>query len=245
MLGRSHAISGVTGWLTLCAGASLAGHPRQPATIVVGACVAAGGALLPDLDHPQSTVAHTLGPITRLAARATSRLADAIQDATCGHCRDDDHNGHRAATHTALAALLLGAVIAGLCAAGGRPAGLAVVFLSSALGARGALTRRTRGTFGALGVGAAVTAAADWMLPAGPWWWLGAPVAFGCLAHCLGDAITKSGCPILWPLRISGCRWYPVGSPRWLRFRTGSGWESAVVVLLLMLGAGSVYVLAA
>ena len=41
------------------------------------------------------------------------------------------------------------------------------------------------------------------------------------LVHAVGDAITESGAPLLWPLPIRGRTWYPVGSPRAARFRTG------------------------
>lgn len=54
------------------------------------------------------------------------------------------------------------------------------------------------------------------------WWWLGIPLAIGCLTHDLGDAANPSGCPILWPLRIDGRRWYRVRWP-WLLQLNGRG----------------------
>lgn len=58
------------------------------------------------------------------------------------------------------------------------------------------------------------------------WWWLGFAIGLGHLVHILGDCMTLSACPLLWPLPIGrlprdrdGWRtvglWYP------LRFRTG------------------------
>ncbi|WP_433732013.1 metal-dependent hydrolase [Actinoplanes sp. CA-051413] len=75
------------------------------------------------------------------------------------------------------------------------------------------------------------------------WWWLGIPVAWGCLAHSLGDALTYSAVPLWWPLEIRGCRWAPVGTPRWMRFRTGSRVETCVVAVMAVAGAISMYVL--
>lgn len=48
--------------------------------------------------------------------------------------------------------------------------------------------------------------------------------------HCWGDSLTESGCPWLWPLPIAGRRWYPVGLPQVLRFRTGSVVETVVLL---------------
>ena len=45
----------------------------------------------------------------------------------------------------------------------------------------------------------------------------------------VGDAVTESGAPLLWPLPLRGRRWYPVGSPRALRFRTGGRVEALLV----------------
>lgn len=59
--------------------------------------------------------------------------------------------------------------------------------------------------------------------------WLGTAVTLGMLAHSAGDTITESGAPLLWPLRIRHRSWYPVGSPRPLRFRTGGTVEAWLV----------------
>ena len=44
-------------------------------------------------------------------------------------------------------------------------------------------------------------------------------MTLGMVVHAAGDAVTESGAPLLWPLRIRQRSWYPVGSPRPLRFR--------------------------
>lgn len=67
------------------------------------------------------------------------------------------------------------------------------------------------------------------------WWWLGAPVAVGCLTHILGDCLTISGCPLLWPLPIRGDRWRMVGIWKPMRFRTGKWVERTIVAPLLLI----------
>jgi len=69
--------------------------------------------------------------------------------------------------------------------------------------------------------GALVVAAVMWRWPAPSGWWLGYAIAAGCLVHCLGDAMTHSGVPLLWPWPVQGQVWYPVRPrPEW-RFKTG------------------------
>lgn len=59
---------------------------------------------------------------------------------------------------------------------------------------------------------------------------VGAGLALGCAVHCLGDALTVRGCPLLWPIPILGETWYELRPPRVLRFRTGGPVEQLVVV---------------
>ena len=135
---------------------------------------------------------------------------------------DLDHPGARASK-------LLGPLTAAGTAAGGPWAVAGVVLLGLLL---------------------AEDALGDWLLPVGGaaviWWvyeagpdplaqldavsgYLGIAVAAGCITHCLGDALTESGCPFLFPVPIAGETWYEIRPPSWLRFRTGKGVENAVI----------------
>ena len=58
---------------------------------------------------------------------------------------------------------------------------------------------------------------------------LGIAVAVGCFTHCLGDAMTESGCPFLFPVPIAGETWYELRPPKPLRLRTGKKVERLVV----------------
>ncbi|GGN87362.1 membrane protein [Actinoplanes lobatus] len=267
MMGRSHALSGGVGWLAGCAVLTAAGAAPAPAAVVFGAAVATGMALAPDVDHPKSTIAHSVGYPTRLLAGGVSRAAAALRTASCRHCSTGrPRGGHRAVTHTALGAVVAGLVAAGVSLWAGRTAVLWIIGVSVWLAAHSALSPRTRARVGDMilpgrfrrfaprftaavgavlvgGVGAALAAA---LIPAGAAvWWVGLAVAWGWLAHALGDALTFSAVPLWWPLRIRGCRWTPVGAPHWARFRTGSPTETGVVWAMVALGVGSVLLLGA
>lgn len=236
MMGRAHAASGAAGWLAACAGLAVLEQPVTMSTVVVGAAVSAGAALVPDIDHPSSTVARTIGPITQLLARGFSRLAAGVRMASCDHCeRRPSRGGHRALSHTAVFAVVLGGLVSLAGLAFGAHV-LWVVVAAVGLAARGLLSRRRRGTFGAVLLGGMVAGAMAVTVPPGyGWWWLGVPVAWGCFAHCLGDALTYSRCPVLWPLRIGGCRWRELGPPDWMRFRAGGAVERLIVMPLIVL----------
>ena len=229
MMGKTHAATGLLAGLLVAPAVGT----DTPQTLVFAATTA-GYALLPDLDHPNARASRLLGPITGLLSRGLRAASAALYQATKGP-RDENGSGtHRHLSHTVLFALICGAATAG--AAGITPwASLAVV------------------VFGLL---LAEHALGDWVLPAAvgaATWWLigladpmgelatlgpllGLAVAVGCITHCLGDALTLSGCPFLFPLPIAGETWYEIRPPRWLRFRTGSAWETRLIFPATLVG---------
>ncbi|MEU5695269.1 metal-dependent hydrolase [Actinosynnema sp. NPDC020468] len=224
MLGTTHA---GTGW---CAGLALAPllEARSVPQAVVVATVTAGSALIPDLDHPGSRASRLVGPLTGVLSTLARGASRGLYQITKGP-RDEPVSGkHRHATHTVAFAALLGWWInwatgsMGTWAAGAVLA-LAVLLAADALGdwvlavaglvgvvwlANGTLTRELAALAG----------------------WIGWAVAAGCVVHCLGDALTRSGCPFLWPIPISGETWYEIRPPRPLRFRTGGPVERFLVL---------------
>lgn len=240
MMGRTHAL---TGW---CAGlgiAPLLGHGDIAGATLLG-LVTAGFALLPDFDHRSSTASRFLGPLTGLVSWMLRKSSRYVYAVTKGP-RDERVTGeHRHLSHTVLFAGLLGYVIAGVTELGGKWAvlGVAVFAVLLAEAALGDWVATVAG--GALllwlynfGLDTAL-ATLDGLSGV-----LGIAVTVGCFVHCLGDAITLSGCPFLFPLPIAGETWYELRPPRWLRFRTGGSVESmlmfpaaTVVGLLLVPG---------
>lgn len=241
-MGRSHALSGAVGWLGLCTAAGpVAGLHPSGVQVGAGAVLAAGAALLPDIDHHSSTVSRSLWFVTRFASRVVSWTSDAVRDHTCGCCATEGTSGHRTLTHTGVFAVLAG-VLCGLAGWRWGAAGAAwIVGVGAGLAALGLVRRVVWLQAVAAGVGAGL---AVWWWGGGlGWWWLGVPAGWGVLAHALGDAVTVRGVPLFWPLKIAGCRWYPAGPPRWLRFRAGGPRERVVWWLMVAGGVAAGVVL--
>ncbi|WP_371401555.1 metal-dependent hydrolase [Kribbella sp. NBC_00662] len=244
MMGRSHALSG---WCAGLAVAPLVGL-TSVAEVVPFAAATAGYALLPDLDHPGASASRLLGPVTRLVSGAVRAFSGVLYNLTKGP-RDEDSTGkHRHATHTLAAAILLGFLAANL-GDRGKWAVLAVavtglVLAADALGDWIILAVLATAGWSVVGTADPLTplpgtAAAD-AVQAGLSQigsWIGVAVALGMFVHCLGDSLTRSGCPWLWPLPIRGETWYELRLPRPFRFSTDS-WVERLVIAPLLLIAG-------
>lgn len=242
MLGVSHATSGAV------LGLAVAGYvPRvlgttpSAGTVLTFAAVCAGAALLPDLDHPSSTATRHFSAASLAAAHVVRPLSALVYRLTRAP-RDTGRGTHRGLTHTVLGALALGTAINLASAQWGEPVLLATLFVCLALAIKG-LDAIVPGPPSLL-VAAGLTFAVHQYAPGGVTGtagWLGTAVTLGMVVHSAGDAVTESGAPLLWPLPIRRRRWYPVGSPRPMRFRTGGRVEALVVAPALTV---AVFVLA-
>lgn len=225
MMGRDHALSGVMVGLGTATLARAFGEPLGIVHTLVLVAVTAGAALWPDLDHPSATAARAFGPVSRLMAVGLDRAGALIYAITSTRRDQPTEDGHRTITHTLVFALISGAVTAGICTAWPTWGTLAVMWVMLSLALRGMLGRWTRSTdwltvsFTAAALTGAAWLATDGGIPAGL---LGLCVALGSYTHCLGDSCTMYGCPWLWPVPIRGRVWYRIGTPRWMRFRTGT-----------------------
>jgi membrane-bound metal-dependent hydrolase YbcI (DUF457 family) len=230
VLGVSHATSGaalglvVAGFLP-----RIAAVQPTAGSILTFAGVCAGAALLPDLDHPASAATRRFSVASWLASHAIRPLSGLVYDLTKGS-RDTGRGTHRGLTHTAVGAILLGLAVNLASARWGTPVLLGTLFVCLALAIKG-LDAIVPGP-PSLVIAAGLTFAVHAFVPggtAGTAGWLGTAVTLGMLVHSVGDAVTESGAPLLWPLRIRRRSWYPVGSPRPLRFRTGGTVEAWLV----------------
>ncbi|GAA1146593.1 membrane-bound metal-dependent hydrolase YbcI (DUF457 family) [Kitasatospora gansuensis] len=188
MMGHSHAVSGAM----LYAGTAPFLAPMMfdvhlaPADVMMGTILAAGAALLPDLDHHDGTIANFLGPISKVLCRFVAWAS----------------GGHRKATHSLLfVALMGGGTWAGVSFLG-RNFTLAMTFFLIALAIR-ALRLHPPGDgptmwITIIGLSVLGTAGMNNWMPNAPGW-LPYAVALGTLAHLLGDCLTKKGAPLLWP----------------------------------------------
>lgn len=220
MLGSGHAVSGATVWLASWSWATVAGftHPHLD-VLTVGTLIAAGAALAPDLDHPESRLAHAGGRATKLLARTVAVIGRGIHAATKLDADRIDEDGHRTITHTLVFATLAGVLVTGITGLAdgwvGRLLTALFVFTATQLGfaaARSAFGgRQKRARWLGLrwrksNLIALACAFASYTIVPAHVWWLGVAVGVGCATHCAGDIITASGCPVLWPLPIPSRR---------------------------------------
>lgn len=159
---------------------SLAGHDLSAAEIAAGTVVCAGAAMLPDLDHPQATCAQSLGPVTKVLARVTSKV----------------FGGHRNGTHSLLFAALATVFFAFLLNISSGPwVALAICFFFSSL-----VVRTLTEASGAVSAAMSVFLAATLITVAPDQDWIFLSIGLGCLLHDLGDILTPEGVPPLWPV---------------------------------------------
>ncbi|AXI77648.1 metal-dependent hydrolase [Peterkaempfera bronchialis] len=257
MMGPAHSLSGATAWLGVGAAAYALDSPMPWPVLIAGALICAGAALAPDLDHKAATISRAFGPVSRWLCEVIDKLSHSVYQATRGKGDPRRSGGHRTLTHTWLWAVLCGAGAAAICAYGGRWGVLAVLFVHMVLAIDGLLWRQARVSSDVLVWLLGATSA--WMLaeildkpgngsgwlftgPGQEYLWVGLPILLGALMHCIGDALTVSGCPILWPIPVGRKRWYPVGPPKAMRFRAGSWVELKVLtpVFMVLGGLGAV-----
>lgn len=214
-LGHTHALSGaVTG---SAASIYVLHLPLPQAALLAG--LTAGAAVLPDIDHPDSTLAHSFGFLTHAFAWLVGRIS----------------GGHRHGTHTLIGVAVFTAL-----------AWLAVTYRHDTAGRIGLgalLTLILAGALIALRLGghwsdALAIGGAIAMVSTGTGLSLVAlATGLGCATHIAGDMLTDSGCPLLYP--FSEYRFKLLPEP--FSFSTGTRPEllaltPALVITLAFLG---------
>lgn len=217
MMGRTHASTGAAAWLSGCTVAAVLGHPPGVYELAVGTSLAAFGAVLPDIDCPSSSIAHSLGPPTRVLAWLVAWAGKRIHAATRTPLDRPDRDGHRTITHGLLFVIVAGIGFGWLGVHGTVWAVAGMTGLAAATALR-ALKVHGIGRY----VAAVAVALAGWHWPAPSGWWQGCAIGAGVLVHNLGDRQTNTGVPLLWPIKIRGQRWYQFRAARWVRFETGA-----------------------
>lgn len=205
MKGYSHAITGAAGWMAVTSTSSLAlgAYEVSASVSIAGSLLCAGAALVPDMDHRNGTIAHSLPPVTEL-------MANGVETISGGH-RHGTHSILGIAAFTALAyvSLLLTFDASGRAVALG--AGIYAVFLTAfALKALG-ISRALGNSIGSSTIKSVLgSTLGPWLLSLGTagvvtwyfdyqWDWLIVCVALGTFIHILGDGLTPQGVPWLWP----------------------------------------------
>jgi membrane-bound metal-dependent hydrolase YbcI (DUF457 family) len=248
VMGPTHALSGAVAWLA-GAGltASVLGRSQSSAELAVYTAVCAGSALLPDLDcsgkvtanRGGATVARTFGVVSLFVAECVEKFSLGVYLMTRTRKDGKRRNGHRTFTHTWVFAGLLGYGVTLLAARYGRPAVIAVLFLTVGLAVRGLMAdwARRSGWLLTTLVSVAATYLALQVLPSGvDYPLLGIAVGVGCLVHTVGDMITTAGCPVLWPVPIGRRLWFEFSLPGPVAVRAGGAFERGALVPLLTVG---------
>lgn len=229
MLGRSHVVSGLAGASLILTLTDLSDRPEVAATTVA---LVAGSSILPDVDHPGTTISRSLPPVTRTLSRVVSAVS----------------GGHRKGTHAiigwlafGLLALLLsswqwtvpalslgplhvpsGTVFPGLGLLAGFLAGIALTALDlDPGGIPGWLVAVVMG-------GVAATANIDPFV-------VGVLVTTGCAIHVVfGDGLTPKGVRYLYPFINTRFR-FPIlgkaGSQREIMYVTVLGMVAVIAPL--------------
>lgn len=256
MMGASHALSGAAVWL---AGSwaldHFAGYEQSPLAVAVGTAVCAGSTLLPDLDlsgrvtanRGGATVARTFGVLSLFLAEVVEKVSLAVYRVTRTRRDPERENGHRTLTHTLPFTGLVGWGTTTLCAEYGKWAVIGILFFTIGLALRG-LFDAWADRAGWLLVTAFAAAAAGFTfahLPAGRGYpMLGLAVGVGCLVHLLGDMITSTGVPLLWPLPVGRRTWRMIGVPDAFAVRVGGKVElvlRGVFVVTCLLAAVAMF----
>jgi membrane-bound metal-dependent hydrolase YbcI (DUF457 family) len=231
--GPTHAVMGLAAWGAVSLLAITHGVPMDSHTWLAGAALTSGAALLPDLDHPPATVSRSFGPLTQVISRGVDATSVGIYNLIRLKGDPHRHGGHRTFTHTAVFAALAGIVTTSLVSLNNTWLTAALLFFFSGLGVRGLLHEwnHAADTFVVIVFSIAITWECwKWtQANAHAAGWFGVAVIAGCLAHCIGDAVTEDGCPILWPIPLGRHLWYPIGLPKPMRYRTGGKVEMLFV----------------
>lgn len=185
MMGRTHALSGTV--VGLGTGLVL---DMTVESMILCTLLSTGAAMIPDLDHPKSSISLSGGILTRGISSLVEKFS----------------GGHRKATHSLLGVLVAG-VLSWVCTRvhlEGLWIFLMVMGLLSVLPIRKGLPLAGMGlalTF--LGVVSSLpTEITPWCL------------VLGMATHILGDTITVGGCPLLFPnRRLVSLRWFRTNHP--------------------------------
>lgn len=261
MMGRGHSLSGAAVWLGGIGAYTVStGTPVDPAIAIMGTAVFSGASLLPDLDSYTATVTKSFGIFGRAFYYITNAVSLTVYNLTKTRKDDDITNGHRTFTHTIIFAILAGLAVLGLTSltgdinilgidyTWGQLSALIIMAFFLHLGTAGLFAPQIKKAKNKLGLLApyilmvfslGVTFAISRFLPTDntTYQWLAILVGVGVFVHILGDTITKMGTPLLWPIKISGKRWYDISLPSVFRIAAGGAVENMILIPVFIIVA--------
>lgn len=222
------------------------------AVFISAMMIIVGASLMPDLDATNSTSINVLGIVGTVLSKAMRGFSAIIQNIIKGPY-DKSSDPHRGFWHTLVSAFLVGALFSALTSINielfvikDTPITIAtfiVMFLLyisiqlSLVSLFKPLYYKKKSKIGKLGaaVGAIVISfILVYLLPSNiNYYWVGGAVTFGWIAHLLGDMMTVSGVPILFPLKFKGKRWWDFRLP--LGIKAGGFIEKAILIPIFII----------
>jgi membrane-bound metal-dependent hydrolase YbcI (DUF457 family) len=216
MMGRSHLLLGAAGFLAIEGVApGVLGSHLDAAELAAGTLVACGAAMLPDLDHPQATLARCLPPVSGWVSHAVNVLA----------------GGHRRFTHTLWCWGLVSVLtVLALKASSGPVIALGITVFAALL-----MLRVLTESDGLVCLLLAFVLGGAAVLAAGPGYgWLASAVIIGYGLHLVGDIVTTEGIPPFYPLRRKNTAFPVIGSTdRWRERGVGAACGFVAFYLLV------------
>lgn len=257
VMGPTHAMSGAGAWLagvTFSSAIMTSMGVTDPTVYFLGAMIAGGAALAPDIDSHSSTVVNSFGIMGKVFHRIANSMSLTVYHATRTRKDGDRNNGHRTLFHTPIMAIFISLIVALSTSLKhtvtifdkvfslGQLSALFVLFIFLHLAMAGIFekkiksARRKYGPYVMLAFSAVVTVIIASLMPSGETYaWLGFAVGFGWFMHLLGDMITKMGVPLLFPIKFRGKRWWDVTLPTALRIKAGGDFEKYFLMPYLTL----------
>lgn len=257
-MGRTHALSGVALFLVVAAFFPTLFATLLPnanwALVISAFLLTVGASLLPDFDNVRSTIISVLGIIGVGISTVMRAFARAIYSVTRSKSDKPNADPHRGFWHTIIAGLMtgflayllvtttskvkipifdtidhLGYLFLGLFILIATQVTFAIFFKSQ-------MKKLTKG-FGGQAVswliGLAITVLLLMNLPkVDSYLWVFVCISGGWIIHILGDTITTSGTPLLFPIKHKGHRWWNWRFPP--HIKAGGPTENYVVMPALV-----------
>lgn len=165
----------------------------SPVGVITGALVTAGAALLPDADHHNATIAHSLPPLSNAMCAGIGKVS----------------GGHRHGTHSIIGiiAFVVVAWLAGMWTIETELFGtifpgagiMSVLLVSFAAKALKIIPDRMRKSPWAVGLTVGFFIA---LFAPEEQFWFPISMGVGVIVHILGDMMTTGGCNLAWPFTI-------------------------------------------
>jgi hypothetical membrane protein len=218
--------------------------------VLIGATIViAGAALLPDFDNVKSTAISTLGPFGKIISKLTRASAVGIYTLTKTNRDNDKPDAHRGFWHTIVASIVVGVIVYFLSSIKTDvkdsflgegvvriyPFAIAWLIICYQLAMASlfadSFKKLKRDLFGYVFIFGSSIVFVIIILAFSPsdiaYSWIAILTSLGYLFHILGDTLTVSGTPALWPIAHKGKRWwtYRLGG-----IHAGSSFEYKVVV---------------